>query len=49
MVLRAVASDTRGLQFESSHRENLFVPSTEKTKIKKKRPGIAQLKKLKLL
>ena len=45
-VGRAVASDSRGLQFETSHwwsfKECLFaVNCTEKTNIKKKRPGMA--------
>ena len=51
-VGRAVASDTRGPQFESSHRrtfiKNIYLPivnCTEKTKIKKKRPGTFHLKK----
>ena len=43
-VGRAVISDTRGLQFESSHRQNpinLFTTNCiEKTKINKKRPGM---------
>ena len=48
---RAVASDTRDPRFKSSHRqtfiEHLFtVNCVEKTKIKKKRPGMAHLKKL---
>ena len=47
---RAVASNTRGLQFESSHRHNFIYQyrtivycqlCIEKTKIKKKRPGMA--------
>ena len=54
-VGRAVASDDRGLQFESSHRQTFLkdiylitVNSIEKSKIKKKRPGMAHffLKKL---
>ena len=49
-VGRAVASDTRGPWFESSHWRNLYftlftVNCIEKTKIKKKRPGMAHLKK----
>ena len=49
-VGRAVASNTRGPRFESSHRQNLYwtlftVSCQEKTKIKKKRPGMAHLKK----
>ena len=45
-VGRAVASNTRGLRFESGHwqtyMEHLFtVNCNETTKIKKKRPGIA--------
>ena len=49
-VGRAVASYTRGPRFESSHRqkfiEHLFtVNCIEKTKMKKKRPGMAHLKK----
>ena len=40
---RAVASDTSDPQFESRHRQYLFYQlynqNTEKTKIKKKRPG----------
>ena len=47
-VGRAVASDTRGPQFESRHRQNftlnLYLPLTlEKTKTKKKRPEMAHL------
>ena len=47
-VGRAVASDTRDPRFESSHRqtfiEHLFtVNCVEKTKMKKKRPGMAHL------
>ena len=44
-VGRAVASDTRDPQFESTHREILYVRSLrciETTKIDKKRPGMAQ-------
>ena len=51
-VGRAVASDTRGPQFESSLRQtfiyilNICLLSTiEKTKIKKKRPGMAHFYK----
>ena len=45
-VGRAVAFDTRGLQFDSSHRQNfiehLFIINCiEKTKINKKRLGMA--------
>ena len=45
-VGRAVAFDTRGPRFDSSHRQNfiehLFIINCiEKTKIKKKRPGMA--------
>ena len=46
-VGRTVASDTRDPRFESSHRQK-FVNCQlciEKTKIKKKRPGMAHLKK----
>ena len=47
-VERAVASDTRGPQFESSHWQTLklnmfLLLSVGKTKIKKKKPGITQL------
>ena len=46
-VGRAVASDTSGPQFESSHRyifkEHLFT-AFKKTKIKEERPGMAHLK-----
>ena len=43
-VGKAVASDTRGLRFESSHPQNLYwtlitVNCIEKTKIKKKEAG----------
>ena len=39
-----VAYDARDLRFESSHRQILFsINCIEKTKIKKLRPGIAQL------
>ena len=46
-VGRAVAFDTRGPRFESSHFiEHLFtVNCIEKTKIKKKRQGMAHFKK----
>ena len=44
-VGRVVASDTRGLRFESSHRQNFIhvftINCVEKTKIKKKGPGMA--------
>ena len=50
-VGRAVATDTRGPRFKSSHwrkfKKNiclLFVNFIEKTKIKIKRPGMAHLK-----
>ena len=50
-VGRAIASDTRGPQFESRHRRifikniNLsIINCIEKTKIKKKRPGKTHLK-----
>ena len=53
-VGRAVASDTRGLWFESSHRgiyiQDFYLPivsCVEKTKIKKKRPGMTHLKNIK--
>ena len=50
-VGRVVTSDTRDPRFESSHwrtfSEQLFtVNSVEKSKIKKKRPGMANLKNL---
>ena len=50
LSVRAVASDTRDPQFESSHRqthiEHLFtVNCVERTKIKKKREGMAQFLK----
>ena len=51
-VGRAVACNTRGLRFDSSHRQNfiehLFIINCiEKTKINKKRPGMAHfLKKI---
>ena len=49
-VGKAVASNTRGLRYESSHQQKLYwtlftVSCQEKTKIKKKRPGMAHLKK----
>ena len=49
-VGRAVASNTRGPRFESSHQqiyiEHLFtINCIEKTKINKKRPGMAHFKK----
>ena len=49
-VGRAVAFDTRGPQFNSSHRQNfiehLFIINCiEKTKINQKRPGMAHFKK----
>ena len=44
-VGRAVASDPRGLRFKSSHSQKFTVNCIEKTKIKKKRPGKAHLKK----
>ena len=45
-----VASNTRDPRFESSHRQILFtikciINCVEKTKIKKKRPGMARLNK----
>ena len=52
-VGRAVASNTRGSQFETSHRQKLLnicvlpsVNSIEKTKSKEKRPGMAHLKEI---
>ena len=46
-VGRAVAADTRDPRFESSHRQNLStINCIEKTKIKKKRPGMTHLKNL---
>ena len=50
-VGRAVASNTRGPLFETSHWQNLYstfiylftINCIEKTKINKKRPGIAHL------
>ena len=51
-VGRAVTFDARGPRFESSHRQTFIsdiylftVNCIEKTKIKKKRPGMAHLKK----
>ena len=49
-VGKAVASDTRGPRFESSHRRSfywtlLIVKCGEKTKINKKRPGMAHFLK----
>ena len=52
-VGRTVNSDTRGLRFESSHRQKIIyiehlstsTVCVEKTKIKKKRPGMAHFKK----
>ena len=49
-VGRAVAYDTRGPQFDSSHQQNfiehLFIINCiEKTKINKKRPGVAHFLK----
>ena len=42
-VGRAVASDTRGLRFKSSHRQILFtINCIEKKKIKNNIPGMAQ-------
>ena len=50
-VGKAVASDSRGPRFKSSHSQNLCWPLTvnciEKTKIKKKRPGMAHFFKKK--
>ena len=43
---RAVASDSRGPQFESSHRRKFTVNCLEKTKIKKKRSGIPHFKNI---
>ena len=53
-VGRAVAFDTRGPRFDSSHRKNfiehLFIINCiEKTKINKKRLGMAHFKKKKTL
>ena len=45
-VGRAVASDTRDLQFESPHQQNLiyqFHIWIEKTQIKKSRPGMSHI------
>ena len=44
-VGRAVASDTRGPQLESQHRQNLSANchQIEKTKIKKQRPKMTHL------
>ena len=46
---RAVASDTTDPRFKSRHWQNFIYQfdnqNTEKTKIKKKRPGMAHLKK----
>ena len=40
----AVASYTRGLQFKSSHRENLYrIFTVEMTKIKKQRPNVKNI------
>ena len=40
-ICRAVASDTRDPRFESSHRQNLYLFNlSEKTEMKKKRPGM---------
>ena len=49
-VGKAVASDNRGPRFKPSHRRSfywalLIVSCVEKTKIKKKRPGMAHFKK----
>ena len=52
-VGRGVASNTRVPQFESCHRQKIYPPTVqkiEKTKIKKKMPGMAHLfKKLALI
>ena len=50
LIGRAVASDIRRPRFESSHRQNLYwtlftINCIEKTKIKKKRPGMAHFLK----
>ena len=52
-VGRAVAYDARGPRFESSHRQIILsdiylftVNCIEKTKIKKKRPGLARFKNI---
>ena len=45
----AVASDTRDPRFEIQHQQNFIYQlyiQIEKTKIKKKRPGMARLKKV---
>ena len=47
-VGRAVATDSRGLRFESSHQHkfilnNVYCQLIEKTKIKKKRPDIGPI------
>ena len=48
-VGRAFASETRYPQLQSSHRQILStVNCIEKMKIKKKRPGLAHLKKMKM-
>ena len=49
-VGKVVASDTRGPWFESRHRQSFYwilftVNWSEKTKVKKKRPGMSNLKK----
>ena len=46
-VGRVVASNSRGKQFESSHRQTfkMYIYCIEKTKIKKKGPGMDHLKK----
>ena len=48
-VGRAVASDTRGLQFKSGHRQNsywnLCIQPYRKMKMKKTRPGMAHFQK----
>ena len=47
LVGRLVVSDTRGLWFESSHRQNfvnILLLTVEQTKIETKRSGIAQFK-----
>ena len=46
-VGRAVVSNSRDFRFESSHWQILFtINCIEKTKLKKKSPGMAQLKNL---
>ena len=49
-VGRAVASDTRDPRFESRHQPNfiyhLYIKKVEETKIKYKRPGMANLYKM---